>query len=109
VNLFYFTIGFCLLTPVITVLKGELLLTWVISAFMLAEQLSVKFNRYLVETYSSSSIYRIGAIVHIFYTFGTLLYWYNSTVMILWGMPLIDDKLAKEVIQEYLDSLTDMI
>jgi len=88
INLFYFTIGLCLLAPVITDLKGELLLTWVISAFMLAEQVSVKFNRYIVETYSLSTIYRMGAIVHIFYTLGTLLYWYNPTVMILWDMTL---------------------
>jgi len=85
VNLFYFTMGLCLLTPVIADLKGELLLPWIISAFMLMEQLTVKLNRLIVQ-YSLSTIYRAGAIVHVLFTFGTLLYWYNPLVMLYWDM-----------------------
>ena len=88
VNMFYVTISLCLLTPSITQLKGELLVAWVISMFMLFEQMTVKFNRILVSKYSISQLYKAGNIIHIFYTLGVLLYWYNPLVMLIWDMVL---------------------
>lgn len=88
INMFYVTISLCLLTPSITQLKGELLVAWVISLFMLFEQLTVKVNRYLVSKYTISQLYKTGNIIHIFYTLGVLLYWYNPLVMLIWDMVL---------------------
>lgn len=88
INMFYVTIGLCLLTPSIAQLKGELLTAWIISMFMLFEQLTVKFNRILVTKFTISQLYKCGNIIHILYTFGVLLYWYNPLVMLIWDMTL---------------------
>ena len=88
INMFYVTVSLCLLTPTITQLKGELLVAWIISLFMLFEQLTVKLNRILVTNYSISQLYKTGNIIHIFYTLGVLLYWYNPLVMLIWDMVL---------------------
>lgn len=87
-NMYYVTISLCLLTPSITQLKGELLVAWVISLFMLFEQMTVKFNRYFVSNFSISQLYKTGNVIHIFYTLGVLLYWYNPLVMLIWDMCL---------------------
>lgn len=88
INMFYVTVSLCLLTPTITQLKGELLVAWIISLFMLFEQLTVKLNRILVTNYSISQLYKTGNTIHIFYTLGVLLYWYNPLVMLIWDMVL---------------------
>lgn len=88
VNLFYFTISLCLLAPTMTDLKGEYLAAWVISAFMLFEQISVKLNRYIVQNYTLSTVYKSGVIVHFLYTFGALLIWVNPIIMVYWYISL---------------------
>ena len=56
INSFVLAAGMNLLYPVLADLKGEYLVAWVISAFMIIETLAVKTNRYFIDNFSLDSI-----------------------------------------------------
>ena len=87
-NLFFVTIAISLISPVMADLKGELLAAYVISIFMIFEQLAVKVNRFLVDRFTLSQIYKLGIPVHLLYTLCAGLYWINPTIMIITDMTL---------------------
>lgn len=82
-NLFLFCIGFFLITPILTDLKGEYLAAWVISILLIAEQLVVKTNRYFITNYTLAELYKIGIIIHVFYASSALLYFIDPLYMVI--------------------------
>ena len=50
---------------------------------MIAEQLSMKSNRYLTNKFSISALYKIGIFLHILFMLSSLLYFYDKTIMII--------------------------
>ncbi len=50
---------------------------------MIAEQLSMKSNRYLTNKFSISALYKIGIFLHILFMMSSLLYFYDKTIMII--------------------------
>jgi len=81
INAFIFAVGFNLFLPVLLDLKGEYLVAWVISSFLILEQLSVKTNRYFVK-FSISTLYRLGIVVHIIFVVSACFYFINPLYMI---------------------------
>ena len=85
-NAFLIAAGMNLLYPVLADLKGEYLVAWVISAFMIIETLAVKTNRYFVDNFSLSLIYKLSIIAHINFTLVAGLYFWNPLYMIYGDM-----------------------
>lgn len=82
-NAFIFAIGFNLFVPILLDLKGEYLAAWAISAFMIGEQLAVKTNRYMVENFSISELYKMGIAIHIVFIISALTYFINPLYMVI--------------------------
>lgn len=82
INAFIIAAGMNLLFPVLADLKGEYLVAWVISAFMILETLAVKTNRYFIENFSISQIYKLSIFAHINFTLVAALYFWNPLYMI---------------------------
>ena len=86
INAFMIAAGMNLLYPVLADLKGEYLVAWVISAFMIIETLAVKTNRYFVDNFSLSLIYKLSVLAHINFTLVAGLYFWNPLYMIYGDM-----------------------
>ena len=86
INAFIIAAGMNLLYPVLADLKGEYLVAWIISAFMIIETLAVKTNRYFVDNFSLSLIYKLSIIAHINFTLVAGLYFRNPLYMIYGDM-----------------------
>lgn len=82
-NSFYWAFCLNLITPLLVNLKGEMLVAWLIAIFMIAEQLSLKSNRYLTDKFTISDLYKIGIFLHISFMCCSLLYFYDKTLMIV--------------------------
>jgi hypothetical protein len=85
-NAFLIAAGMNLLYPVLADLKGEYLVAWIISAFMIIETLAVKTNRYFVDNFSLSLIYKLSVLAHINFTLVAVLYFWNPLYMIYGDM-----------------------
>lgn len=86
INAFIIAAGMNLLYPVLADLKGEYLVAWIISAFMILETLAVKTNRYFTENFSLSKIYKLSIFAHINFTVVAALYFWNPLYMIYGDM-----------------------
>ena len=86
INAFVIAAGMNLLYPVLADLKGEYLAAWVISSFMIIETLAVKTNRYFIDNFSLSSMYKISIFAHINFTAVAALYFWNPLYMIYGDM-----------------------
>ena len=86
INAFIIAAGMNLLYPVLADLKGEYLVAWIISAFMILETLAVKTNRYFTENFSLSKIYKLSIFAHINFTIVASLYFWNPVYMIYGDM-----------------------
>lgn len=86
INAFIIAAGMNLLYPVLADLKGEYLVAWIISAFMILETLAVKTNRYFTENFSLSKIYKLSIFAHINFTLVAALYFWNPLYMIYGDM-----------------------
>lgn len=82
INAFIYAIGLNLITPIILDLKGEYLLAWVISIFMIVETLIVKTNNFVVNNFSLEQLYRIGIFVHLIVISIAATYFINPLFMI---------------------------
>lgn len=82
-NAFIFSIGLNLFAPILMDLKGEYLAAWVISVFMIGEQISVKTNRFMTENFTLSDLYRIGTVSHVVFIFTAFLYFINPLYMVI--------------------------
>lgn len=82
-NMFLFCIGYFLIIPILAQLKGIYLASWIISMFMIGEQLMNKTNRFLVENYSISTLFRIGNIVHLLTILVALMFFVNPLYMVV--------------------------
>jgi hypothetical protein len=83
INSFIVAIGLNLFWPILMDLKGEYLVAWVISMFMIIETLMIKTNSYMVEKYSISTIYKGTVILHLSLIFVSLMYFWNPLIMII--------------------------
>jgi hypothetical protein len=86
INAFIIAAGMNLLYPVLADLKGEYLVAWIISAFMIIETLAVKTNRYFVDNFSLSQVYKLSVFAHINFTLVAGLYFWNPLYMIYGDM-----------------------
>jgi len=86
INAFIIATGMNLLYPILADLKGEYLVAWIISAFMIIETLAVKTNRYFIENFSLSKVYKLSIFAHINFTFIASLYFWNPLYMIYGDM-----------------------
>ena len=82
INAFLIAAGMNLLFPVLADLKGEYLVAWIISAFMIIETLAVKTNRYITENFKISTVYKFSVFAHINFTLVAALYFWNPLYMI---------------------------
>lgn len=82
VNAFIVTIGVNLITPIMSDLKGEYLVSWIISAFLILETISIKTNRYFVDNFSIDRLYKISIFAHLSFTLVATLYFWNPLLMI---------------------------
>jgi len=81
-NSFIVAIGFTAIVPVLTSLKGTLLLPWVIGLISIVNTISIKTNEIIVHSFSVDELYKTSVIIHIALIFSTLIYFYNPTIMI---------------------------
>ena len=93
INAFLVSIGMGLLSPVLVVLKGQLLPVWLISMFGIINTLSVKTNSYFSKK-PLSWLYKTGVILHIMFVVTALLYFINPLVMILLDSTLVIAEIA---------------
>lgn len=82
INAFLIAAGMNLLYPVLADLKGEYLVAWIISAFMIIETLAVKTNRYFIENFTLSRMYKLSVFAHINFTLVAALYFWSPIYMI---------------------------
>jgi len=82
-NAFIFAVGFNLFVPILMDLKGEYLAAWAISAFMIGEQLAVKTNRYMVENFTISDLYKMGIGIHIVFIITAMIYFLSPLYMVI--------------------------
>ena len=94
INSFIMTLGAAILVPIITVLKGTLMLIWVIALFGILETLSVKLNELIVHSFSIDKVYKMTVVTHIFYTLVPCIYFINPVVMIYLGSIILVIEIA---------------
>ncbi len=82
VNAFIVAIGVNLIIPIMSDLKGEYLVSWIISAFLILETISIKTNRYFVDNFSIDRLYKISIFAHLSFTLVAALYFWNPLLMI---------------------------
>lgn len=82
VNVFIVAIGINLIIPIMSDLKGEYLVSWIISAFLILETISIKTNRYFVDNFSIDRLYKISIFTHLNFTLVATLYFWNPLLMI---------------------------
>jgi len=82
INAFIIAIGFNLFFPILIDLKGEYLVSWVISMFMIAETLMVKTNQFVLDNYSMADVYKMTVFVHGAFTLVAVTYFWNPAVMV---------------------------
>lgn len=82
INAFVIAAGMNLIYPVLADLKGEYLAAWIISAFMIIETLAVKTNRYIIENFTLSQVYKCSVFAHINFTLVAAFYFWNPLYMI---------------------------
>ncbi len=82
INAFVIAAGMNLIYPVLADLKGEYLAAWIISAFMIIETLAVKTNRYFIENFTLSQVYKCSVFAHINFTLVAAFYFWNPLYMI---------------------------
>ena len=82
VNAFIVAIGVNLIIPIISDLKGEYLVSWIISAFLILETISIKTNRYFVDNFSIDRLYKISIFAHLSFTLVATLYFWNPLLMV---------------------------
>lgn len=82
INAFIIAIGMNLIIPILSDLKGEYLVSWVISMFLILETISVKTNRYFVDNFSIAELYKISIFAHLSFTVVASLYFWNPLYMI---------------------------
>lgn len=82
INAFIVAIGVNLIIPIMSDLKGEYLVSWIISAFLILETISIKTNRYFVDNFSIDRLYKISIFAHLSFTLVATLYFWNPLLMI---------------------------
>jgi len=83
INAFFVAWGLNLFWPIIIDLKGEYLLAWMISGFMILETIMVKTNRYVVENFSLETVFRASVIFHFLFTVTACTYFISPYFMII--------------------------
>lgn len=86
INAFVIAAGMNLLYPVLGDLKGEYLAAWIISTFMIIETLAVKTNRYFIDNFSLSQVFKLSIFAHINFTLVASLYFWDPLYMIYGDM-----------------------
>lgn len=81
-NSFIYAIGLNLIIPIMIDLKGEYLLPWIISLFLIFETLIVKTNKFFVDKFTMEELYKIGTIIYSLVVFLACSYFYNPLIMI---------------------------
>lgn len=76
-------LGIYLILPVLVDLRGELLSTTFISLIFIATTLAVKSNKYFVENYSLSQLYKFGIFVHFLFLLGGFLYFIDPLYFVI--------------------------
>ena len=82
-TMLFWSICLFIISPLLLELKGEYLLTWAISIFMIAEQLALKTNRFMTERFSLSELYKMGIYVHLVFLCSSLIYFYDKLYMVI--------------------------
>ena len=82
INAFLFGVGLYLILPVLLDLRGELLTSTFITFILIVTTISVKTNEYLVNNCSMSDLYKLGIFVHLIFTAGAGLYFYDKLLFV---------------------------
>ena len=82
INSFVVAFGFTMLVPVLTVLKGTLMLAWIIGLLSIFNMLAVKSNEIFVHTFNMDNLYKMTIVLHILLILSASLYYYSPTIMI---------------------------
>jgi len=82
-NALLIMIGLHLIIPVLIDLRGELLSTTFISIILIATTLAVKSNKYFVENYNLSELYKIGVFIHFTLLIGGVVYFINPLYFVI--------------------------
>ncbi len=78
-----------LLLPIIIILKGQLLLAWIVSLFSIVNTLAVKMNDYVVTNYTISEVYKAGVVVHFLLTISASIFFISPLAMIWMDSTLV--------------------
>ncbi len=76
-------LGIHLIIPVLVDLRGELLSTTFISLILISSTLAVKSNKFFVQTFSLSQLYKIGVFIHFSFLIGGFLYFFNPLYFVI--------------------------
>jgi len=81
-NSYFFSISFNLLVPVIVVLKGTLILPWIIGIFGILNMIIIKTNEILTKLLTLNDLFRISNILQLIFILISLIYFYSPKIMI---------------------------
>ena len=76
-------LGIHLIIPVLMDLRGELLSTTFIAVILIATTLAVKSNKFFVENYNLSQLYKMGVFIHFILLMGGFLYFFNPLYFVI--------------------------
>jgi len=89
INAIAYSLALGLVAPILVTLKGIYFTTFVISLFMVANQLTVKFNRYLTDNLTLSQFHKIGTIIHFLYLISFSIYFFSPVIMIYFDSSVV--------------------
>lgn len=75
--------GIHLIIPVLVNLRGELLSTTFISLILIFTTLAVKSNKFFVEQFSLSQLYKLGLFVHFSFLIGGFIYFLDPLYFVI--------------------------
>ena len=81
-NAFIYALGLNLLIPIMIDLKGEYLLPWVISMFLVIETLVVKTNNFMTSKFTMEQLFKMGIFAHCLVVSFVATYFINPNIMI---------------------------
>lgn len=81
-NAFIYALGLNLLIPIMIDLKGEYLVPWVISMFLVIETLVVKTNNFMTSKFTMEQLFKMGIFAHCLVVSFVATYFINPNIMI---------------------------
>lgn len=81
-NSIFYALVTGMIVPILITLKGQYIIPWILSILIIAQNLAIKTNKYMVKKFTIPQMFKMGVVVHTLFSLTTLVYFISPKVMI---------------------------